>query len=136
MTDLVHHLRKLVATALRACVLLAGLLTLPLAHAAPERPFYAAIFGISIDESGTLSGFRLDRVLDPLSGSKEPVDVKVPDQYIEAARTLVLSKHYPPKLENGKPKEFFTYFYYVPSQPDRADLDPRKMPELFNAGTK
>lgn len=95
---------------------------------AQERPFYAAIFGITIDESGNLVGFCPVRVTDPLSGTTNPVDVQLPAQYIEAARARVLSKHYKPRLENGKPKEFFTWFFYVPSQPGRADLDPTKTP--------
>ena len=41
---------------------------------------------------------------------------------IAAARKLAESKRYKPKLKDGKPVEFFTWFYFDPSQPDRADI--------------
>ncbi|BBL56796.1 hypothetical protein [Methylomonas koyamae] len=94
------------------------------ARAAETRPFYAATFGITIDADGGLKAFRLVEVTDPLSGTVIPVKVQPPQKYVDAARQIVLQKKYTPVLEGGKPKEFFTWFFYVPSQPDRADLDP------------
>jgi hypothetical protein len=102
------------------------LLAVSLVAHGQERPFYAVTFGITIDASGKLIGFHPVAVIDPLSGNTQKLDVKLPTQYISAARQLVLSKHYKPQQENGKPKEFFTWFFYVPSQPRRADLDPTK----------
>lgn len=88
--------------------------------------FYAVIFGIIIDKNGKLLSFKVSKVINPSSGSDKPVKIKVPNSYFQAARKRVINKGYKPQLENGKPKEFYTYFFYDPMQPDRTDIDPRK----------
>jgi hypothetical protein len=110
---------------LRISVFLLVLVASPLVRG-QDRPFYTVIFGFTVDASGELAQFRVVSVADPLSGSEEPVDVPLPAEYVEAARKLVLASHPEPRLENGRPVETFTWYFYVPSQPGRADLDPTK----------
>ncbi len=93
-----------------------------------SRPnkLYAVVFGFVIDESGELRSFRVEKVVDPDSGSTEAVDVRVPDSYVSAARAQVMAKGYKGMLEHGAPKEMYTYFFFDPKQPDRADIHPQK----------
>lgn len=90
------------------------------------RHFYAVIFGVTLNEKGDLRALRVVKVLEPVSGSKEAVRIKIPKAFIESARNIIKAKKLEPEIKNGKPEEFFTYFYYDPSQPSRADFDPRK----------
>lgn len=112
---------------LRAAVLLILSLAMSVtAHAASPRDYYAATFGITLDKGGELIAFRLVEVLDPTDRRRTPQDIHPPQSYIDAARQVVLDKKYKPEIVEGHPKEFFTWLYYLPSQPDRADLDPVK----------
>lgn len=100
------------------------------ASASPGRGvsghFYVVIFGVTLDAKGDLQALRVVKVLDPVSGSKEAVRIKIPKAFIDSARNIIKAKRFEPEIRNGKPEEFFTYFYYDPSQPSRADFDPRK----------
>jgi hypothetical protein len=54
------------------------------------------------------------------------VDVQVPKKFVAAARKrLAGMKKYESKFKDGKPVEFFTYFFYSPDHPDIviSDLD-------------
>ncbi len=94
---------------------------------APATPssFYGVVFGLVVDEHQQLSTFRVMQVLDPRLGPETPVNVPVPDSFIAAARKLAEAKHYEARMKDGKPVEFYTYFIFFPSRPDRADLDPK-----------
>ena len=88
----------------------------------PEK-LYAVVFGVVVDEKGQLVSFRVEKVIDPRSGSTAAVDVAVPESYVAAAHELAAAKKYEPQLKDGKPVEFFTWFYFDPMRPTRADLD-------------
>jgi hypothetical protein len=90
----------------------------------PDK-LYAVVFGFVIDESGKLQSFRVSKVIDPQSGSTDAVNLRVPDAYMAAARTQLMKKSHNATVENGKPKEMFTYFFFDPKQPTRADIDPK-----------
>lgn len=90
----------------------------------PEK-LYVVVFGFVVDESGKLKSFRVSKVIDPQSGSTDAVDVKVPDTYQSAARAQLMKKTLKPMIENGKLKEMFTYYFFNPKQPTRADIDPK-----------
>ncbi len=94
----------------------------------PASEFYGVIFGIVVDEAGRMTAFRVVEVIDPHLGPDRPVNIPVPDSFVAAARKLAEAKHYPATIKDGKPAEFYTYFVYFPSQPDRADLEPQKPP--------
>jgi len=76
-----------------------------------QRQAFAVIFGITIDSNGKLSNLRIAKVINASSGSQESVDIKVSKEYFENARIKIENMKYGSSLENGKPKEFFTYFY-------------------------
>ena len=114
---------------------LAALLTaLILANACPaaaqEKPqtpavIYAVVFGVLFDEQGNVKQLRLLKVLEPRRGNAEATGVEIPEEYVESVRKLLSSPRYRPQPETIKPEEVFTYFFFDPSQPTRADLDPR-----------
>ena len=91
----------------------------------PEFKLYSVIFGITIDADSKLQAFKVSKVIDPKSGTTDAVDVQVQQAYIDAAKKKAEAKHYKPKLEDGKPVEFFTYFLYTPKVPATVitDLD-------------
>lgn len=89
---------------------------------ATSPKLYAVIFGVTISETGELVSLRLDKVIDPETRSTAAADVSVPESYVSAARELVLAKRYEPKLKDGKPVEFFTWFYFDPERPTLADI--------------
>lgn len=88
--------------------------------------FYGVIFGITLDKTGDLVGLRVTRVMDPREGPKSDVKLKVPKVFVKKAREQIIKNAYKPKIVDGKPIEFFTYFIYDPDRPDRIDIDPRK----------
>jgi hypothetical protein len=121
MTD--HQERTMQRRALIAVVATAIISLFSSASAKPGADkVYGVIFGIIVDESGKIVSFRVEKVIDPSSGSTAAVKVAVPESYIAAARQMAESKKYEPKLKDGQPVEFYTYFFFDPSQPDRADL--------------
>lgn len=87
---------------------------------------FAVIFGVTVDASSRIDSFRVAKVTDPRSHRTDPVDVKVPRKFVEAARKkLSAMKKYEPQFKDGKPVEFFTYVFYSPEYPDIVitDLD-------------
>jgi hypothetical protein len=81
------------------------------------KKLYSVIFGIVVETNGTVRSVRITRVTDPVSGGVTPVDVSIPAVYVDAAKKFILDKEYSPKLDNGKPVEFYTYFFYDPANP-------------------
>jgi len=112
--------RRIVMIALATALLAVTRIT---ANEPVSEKLYAVIFGVIVDKKGQLVSFRVDKVMDPRSGSTAAVDVAVPETYVAAARALAAAKKYEPHLKDGKPVEFFTWFYFDPAQPTRADLD-------------
>jgi hypothetical protein len=87
---------------------------------------YTVIFGVTVDANSKIDSFRVARVTDTKSGTTDPVDVKVPQKFVLAARKkLTAMKKYEPQFKDGKPVEFFTYVFYSPEYSDVAitDLD-------------
>jgi hypothetical protein len=84
-----------------------------------DRDFhlYAVIFGITVDAHSKITGFKVSRVTEPKTGSANALDVKLPQSFVAAARKKAEAKHYEPKLKNGKPVEFFTYYFFTPASP-------------------
>src|SRR5262245_46465435 len=94
--------------------------------AAPAQKLYGVVFEILISEKRELVSLRPVRVVDP--GADDPqqaLDLKIPDTYVAAVRELVITRNHNPRLDkNGKPTAFYTYYFYDPAQPQRADIDP------------
>lgn len=108
------------------------LLTGPAAHAAPgdkpriEAPrFYAVVFGVRYTPEGDVSQLRLLKVVDPRRGNADAPEVGVPERFVQAAREALATPRMRPKAGEVPQDEVFTYFFFDPARPERADLDPR-----------
>lgn len=93
--------------------------------ASSSAKLFAVIFAFVINEEGELRSFRVSKVIDPGSGSTDAVDEKVPERYIAAARARFMAKDHQATVVDGELKEMFTYFFFDPKQPTRADIGPR-----------
>jgi hypothetical protein len=92
----------------------------------PDFKIYSVIFGVTATNNSAVPAVRLAKVTDPKSGTTDPVKIDVPDAYIKAAVKKIEAKHYEPKLKDGKPVEFFTYFFYVPGHSNVVVVDMDK----------
>jgi hypothetical protein len=92
----------------------------------PEFKIYSVIFGVTVTNNSTVPAVRLAKVTDPKTGKTDAVKVDVPDAYITAATKKIEAKKYEPKLKDGKPVEFFTYFFYVPGHSNVVVVDVDK----------
>jgi hypothetical protein len=91
----------------------------------PEHKLFVVIYEVKIDGDGRIDTLKVDRVIDPLLATSpddainHPVEMVLPDSYLAAVRVSLNAKHY-----QGGPKTFYTYKFFDPSRPDRADLEP------------
>jgi hypothetical protein len=81
------------------------------AETSPQTRTYAAIFEIALDADGKPTAIKAVMVIDPATGSKEPVDVPVPEKIVahaweqwkdksyEAGRTSVFGYQYFTRME-------------------------------------
>jgi hypothetical protein len=101
--------------------------TVAMAQNAPAAPrvIYAVVFGVLFDEAGEVRQLRLVKVVEPRKGNADADGVTIPEVYVESVRKLLATPRYRPKPGVVKPDEIFTYFFYDPDQPTRADFDPR-----------
>jgi hypothetical protein len=83
----------------------------------PDFRLYTVVFGITVDDRGKITKFRVAGVTDAKSDSKARLAVKVPERFVAAARTKAEARNYKPKTSNGKPAEFYTYYFYAPDYP-------------------
>lgn len=95
------------------------------APSAPPSVIYGVIFGVLFDEAGNVRQLRIMRVFEPRRGNVEAVNVEVSDRFVAAVKKMLESPRYRPQADMIKPEEVYAYFFYDPSQPDRADFDPR-----------
>lgn len=95
----------------------------------PGFRFYTVVLGITVDARGTITNFRVAGVTDAKSDSKALLPIKVPKRFIAAARKKAEARHYKPRLEKGKPVEFFTYYFYAPDYPNALISDLYLPPE-------
>jgi hypothetical protein len=89
----------------------------------PDFRIYSVIFGVTATTNSAAPAVRLAKVTDPKSGTTDPVKIDVPDAYIKAAKKKIEAKHYEPEVKDGKPVEFFTYFFYVPGHSNVVVVD-------------
>jgi hypothetical protein len=89
----------------------------------PDFKIYSVIFGVTATTNSAVPIVRLAKVIDPKSGTTDPVKVDVPDAYLKTAKKKIEAKKYEPELKDGKPIEFFTYFFYVPGHSNIVIVD-------------
>lgn len=80
---------------------------------------YSVIFAVDVDAQGQITGFNVEKVIDPKSGSTAAANVPVPDVYIEAARKKAAAN-----AKAGEAKRYFTYYFFDPRFPESADVFP------------
>ena len=51
----------------------------------PGQKLYGVIFDVAIDASGKVESLAVAKVIDPTSGTTDPVDVEVPESFVTAA---------------------------------------------------
>ena len=121
-------------------ILLRSLLAISLISAASAQPvrelikrpgfrLYAVVLGITVDQRGKITKFRVAGVTNAKSDSKALLPVKVPKRFVAAANKKADAHHYKPRLVNGKPVEFFTYYFYAPDYPNALISDLYLPPE-------
>jgi hypothetical protein len=89
----------------------------------PSFKLYSVIFGITVDAESKVQTFKVAEVIDATSGKPDPVDIPVPQSFIDAAKKKAEAKRYKPSFKDGKPVEFFTYFLYTPKLPETVVSD-------------
>jgi hypothetical protein len=95
----------------------------------PDFRLYTVVFGITVDEHGKIIRFRIAAVTDPKSDSNARLPIKVPDRFAAAGRKKAEAHHYKPMLKNGKPAEFFTFYFYSPEYPNALISDLHQPPD-------
>lgn len=118
---------RLIRSILFALAAMFALSSVATAQTAPTAPrvIYAVVFGVLFDETGEVRQLRLIKVVEPRKGNADAEGVTVPEVFVESVRKLLATPRYRPKPGIVKPDEIFTYFFYDPAQPTRADFDPR-----------
>ncbi|WP_430389951.1 hypothetical protein [Dyella sp. 20L07] len=109
-------MRSLIATMLFLLASMAWAQSLDL----PTTRLYAVVFEVTVNSAGKVDTLSVSKVIDPSSGATNAVAMVVPQSYVVAARAFLSKRTYP-----SDPKQFFTYTFYDPSQPARADIDPK-----------
>ena len=89
----------------------------------PDFKIYSVIFGVTATTNSTAPIVRLAKVTDPKSNTSQPVKIEIPAAYVKAVTQKIEAKHYEPELKDGKPVEFFTYFFYVPGHSNVVVVD-------------
>ena len=94
----------------------------------PGFRIYPVIFGVTATTNSTSPAVRLVEVGTPRNErtkSGNPPKIDLPDAWIKAAKKKIQTEPPKPKMKDGKPVEVFTYFFYVPGQPNVVvtDLD-------------
>src|SRR6185437_14406344 len=101
-------------------VLLTALLAaLTLTQCAAPTKYYSVFFLVTVDAAGKISSLRVVQVRDVKGPNSGPVQVSVPASYVTAARAFLSKRPY------KGPSQFVEYTFYDPSQPSRADINPR-----------
>jgi hypothetical protein len=89
------------------------------------RKLYAVVFAVTID-GDEVTSFQVSRVTEPLTRSDAPVKVAVPEVFVSAARAKFEANRKRASSPGAGRETFFTYYYFDPSQPDNADVDPKR----------
>jgi len=74
-----------------------------------------------LGQDGKVDELKVAKVIDPSSGSTDPVAVTVPEAYVAAAREYLRMRTYPTDKTR-----FFTYLFYDPSRPTDAAFNPKR----------
>jgi hypothetical protein len=83
------------------------------------RQLYCVNFEVTVDARGKVAVMKVINVTGIGARSVKPLEVQVPDVYLDAARAFFAVRTYP-----ANPGHFFTYLAYDPARPEGIYLDP------------
>jgi hypothetical protein len=94
----------------------------------PNFRIYPVTFGVTATSNSTPPVIRSIEVGTPQNErtkSGHPPKIDLPDAWIKAAKKKIQAEPPKPQMKDGRPVEVFTYFFYVPGQPNVVvtDLD-------------
>lgn len=96
-----------------------------LTHA--DFPLYVVILSVRQNTDGSIRDVQLAKVIEPRSGTTDPVKIDVPAKFMTGAEKLIRSRTYKvdSTAKDGLILPFATYFYYAPTlgTDPIADLD-------------
>jgi hypothetical protein len=100
--------------------LLISLIVSPAAFAdpVPAPHLYGVVFEVTADGVGKIDTIVISKVIDPATGTTDPINLSVPSTYVTAAREWLRQRTYKPG------SHFFTYTFFDPLRPTKADIDP------------
>jgi hypothetical protein len=83
----------------------------------PKFQLFAVFFAVTVDSHSKIQTFKIASVTDPRTDSSDCVDVRIPPAFVAAVRSRAQRKRHPPKFRDGKPVEFFIFYFYSPAHP-------------------
>jgi hypothetical protein len=85
--------------------------------------YYTVFFRLTTDHNGQLVDFEVAGIMNKFN---REVQIQVPDQYIEKARSKAETYEYEPTSEKDELREQFVSFFYCPDFPNRIFTRPGK----------
>lgn len=104
-------------------ILLICLTIAPPAWSAPgDAQIYSVILSVTLDQSGQVRRVAVAKVIAPMTGAVDPVDITVSKEFIDDATRKIRARN---EREKGKEvewsaKTFYTYFFLDPKRGGQA----------------
>jgi hypothetical protein len=78
---------------------------------------YVVILSVKQNADGSVRSVQLSKVIEPRSGSTEPVKVDVPEKFMVSVEKLIRARKYEldSTSKDGLILPFATYYYYAPA---------------------
>ena len=80
---------------------------------------YTVIFAITQNPDGTVRESRVAKVTDVRNRSTDAVKIDIPAGYLAKADKAIREHKYELHEKDGRPVEFYTYYFYSPQLGDR-----------------
>ena len=86
-------------------------------HTDPDFKLYIVILAVTQKPDGSIRNVALSKVIEPKSGTTDPVKVDVPPKFLAEAEKLIRARKYDVDTtkKDGIILPFATYYYYAPS---------------------
>lgn len=102
-----------------AVIFVAFLAATSLTQCVARTKFYSVWFMVTVNSADKISSLQVVQVRTVEGPSSHPAHVIIPASYVAAARAFLSKRPY------KGPSQFVDYTFYDPSQPTRADINPR-----------
>lgn len=86
-------------------------------HTDPNFKLYAVILAVTQNADGSIRKVALSKVIEPKSGTTDPVKIEVPARFLEESEKLIRARKYEVDTtkKDGIILPFATFYYYAPS---------------------